>query len=92
MGEVTAYWKAQKILETSVPSVEHGVTRWTWRKPADFPDGVVLKSRLTPPPPHGPKTFGLLADGKTLIPDSSGIFRIPFDAQSLELNPADHSH
>src|ERR1700680_4266327 len=42
-GEVAAYFRAQKILETAQPQAANGDRKFTWQVPAPFPHGVVLK-------------------------------------------------
>ncbi|HRU39306.1 MAG TPA: polysaccharide deacetylase family protein, partial [Candidatus Goldiibacteriota bacterium] len=43
MGEVAAYWKAQKIVENADIKFQNDAVEVSWNKPAPFPAGITLK-------------------------------------------------
>jgi peptidoglycan/xylan/chitin deacetylase (PgdA/CDA1 family) len=77
-GEVAAYLKAQRVLQSTQPQVSKGEEKFRWNVPAPFPSGVVLKVKAA--------DIGALhfyQKGRELRPDRRGIYAIAFDAREL---------
>jgi peptidoglycan/xylan/chitin deacetylase (PgdA/CDA1 family) len=82
-GEVAAYLRAQRVLESVEPEIRNGERRFTWNIPAPFPHGVVLK--ITPTAGHA---LHIYQNGLELRADKKGIFSISFDARELVVRGA----
>ena len=76
-GEVAAYWKAQKILESAEVVKEDNNYYLKWEKPEVFPDGVVVKIAVYD------KKYIIFQDGRELEPVSPGVYPVLFDDESL---------
>lgn len=79
MGEVGAYWKAQKTLEENVPKREATKTTWIWNKLRLLPNGVTLKAQVTG------KNFKVSQNGKELQPISNSLYLVSFDEKELAI-------
>jgi sialate O-acetylesterase len=78
-GEIGAYWKAQKAVEAAVPVKKSGKYMITWKKPVPFPAGVSLKVRVEE------EGSIITQAGKIIEPDSTGVYRVLFDAGELTI-------
>jgi len=81
-GEVAAYLRAQRILESAKPDIRNGEQRFTWEVPALFPSGVVLKMRLAGQLLH------VYQRGRELRADRQHIYSVAFDARELVMRGA----
>jgi peptidoglycan/xylan/chitin deacetylase (PgdA/CDA1 family) len=77
-GEVAAYFRAQKVLEATVPQAVGGGQKFTWQIPAPFPRGVVLKVAV-----NGSKQAHLYQAGRELRPNKDGAYSVAFDSREL---------
>ena len=76
-GEIGGYWRAQRIVEKAVSNTIGAKTRWSWERPAVFPDGVVLKMKID-------GKVNVTQNGKSVIP-VNGLYSISFDAKELTI-------
>lgn len=77
MGEVGAYWKAQKQLEEAKPEQVSTKTTWTWDKPPLFPHGLILKVQIKG------KNIGISQKGKALQSLADSLYAVHFDEKEL---------
>jgi peptidoglycan/xylan/chitin deacetylase (PgdA/CDA1 family) len=78
LGEVAAYFRAQKIVEAVQPQVVNGETKFTWQVPAPFPHGVVLKVAVNASVrPH------FYQAGHQLRRSKDGSYSLAFDSREL---------
>jgi hypothetical protein len=76
---VGAYWRAQKLLAASPPSVAGATTTWSWALPPHFPPGKYLRVKVD---------GGTLSQGgKPLAWDDHGYYEVALDAGALVLGP-----
>jgi len=76
---VGAYWRAQKLFSTLVPTRAGNVTTWTWTLPDHFPAGKFLRVKVD---------GGRLKQGTTaLVWDPHGYYEVALDARVLTLSP-----
>jgi peptidoglycan/xylan/chitin deacetylase (PgdA/CDA1 family) len=76
---IGAYWRAQKVLSTVMPTTSGSDRTWTWTLPANFPPGKYLRVRVE---------GGTLRQGGTpLAWDGHGYYEIALDAGSVTLSP-----
>jgi peptidoglycan/xylan/chitin deacetylase (PgdA/CDA1 family) len=76
---VGAYWRAQKLLAASPPSVAGATTTWSWTLPPHFPPGKHLRVKVD---------GGTLSQrGKPLAWDDHGYYEVALDAGALVLGP-----
>lgn len=76
---IGAYWRAQKLLATTVPTTSGQDRVWTWTLPAHFPPGKFLRVTV------GGGT--LSQKGQPLAWDEHGYYEVSLDAGSLTLTP-----
>ncbi|HYJ08856.1 MAG TPA: polysaccharide deacetylase, partial [Polyangiaceae bacterium] len=76
---VTAYWRAEKLLNGTTPANADGMTTWTWNLPEHFPPGKFLRVRVT--------GGTLEQNGKALVWDPHGYYEVALDAAALTLKP-----
>ncbi len=80
-GTISAYWRAQKMVESAKQrSISNG-TEYSWQVHSVFPEGINLKVELE----DGIGKFELIQNGERLKEDSNGIYSISFNAGSLEI-------
>jgi peptidoglycan/xylan/chitin deacetylase (PgdA/CDA1 family) len=77
-GEVAAYFRAQKIVESVQPQVANGETKFTWQVPTPFPHGVVLKVAA-----NGSTRARLYQAGHELRRSKDGSYSVAFDSREL---------
>jgi len=77
-GEVAAYFRAQRVLEATMPQVSGRDQKFTWQVPTPFPQGVVLKVAV-----NGPKSVRLYQAGHELRPNKDGVYSVAFDSREL---------
>jgi len=76
---VGAYWRAQKMLSSVVPTTSGGQTTYSWTLPAHFPPGSYLRVKVD---------GGTLKQaGKDLAWNDHGYYEVALDAGSLTLSP-----
>jgi peptidoglycan/xylan/chitin deacetylase (PgdA/CDA1 family) len=82
LGEVCAYWRAQKTLEAAEPQRDGDRTVIRWGKIPHFPAGVTLKLDI--------QGTGLRVSqgGKEVKPAAGGVYPVSFDAGELTLDHA----
>jgi peptidoglycan/xylan/chitin deacetylase (PgdA/CDA1 family) len=73
IGEVAAYWKAQKIVESAQQVEKDGVIKLTWEKPVPFPKGVMLKVKIAR------NDMVIRQKGIPVPQKGEGIFTVSFD-------------
>jgi hypothetical protein len=80
VADIGAYWRAQKVFSTLTPTAAGAAKTWTWKLPAHFPPGKVLRVRVD---------GGTLTQpgGRTLTWDDHGYYEVALDAGSLTLSP-----
>jgi hypothetical protein len=76
-GEVSAYWKAQKIIESAKIIKKEGKYIIKWKKPELFPPGVLLKIKVND------KVSKIIHAEKIIQPDSQSVFTISFDLSEM---------
>ncbi len=81
-GEVAAYLRAQRILESTEPLVSSGEQKFTWDVSAPFPSGVVLKIKISR---SGLRVY---QNGRELRASKTGIYSVAFDARELVVRGA----
>ncbi len=86
MGQVAAYWRAQKILEATPPREKDGAVLWTWKKDPKLPKRLVLKARIETPPGEN-RAWIVTQKNKPIQPDASGVFPIRWDDGEVTLTP-----
>jgi len=77
-GEVAAYFRAQKIVESAKPQVVNGETKFGWQIPTPFPHGVVLKVAV-----NGSTRARLYQAGHELRHSKDGTYSVAFDSREL---------
>ena len=77
-GEVAAYFRAQKILETAPPQPAGGEKKFAWQVPTPFRPGVVLKVVV-----EGSSHAHLFQAGHELRRNKDGSYPVAFDAREL---------
>ncbi len=77
-GEVAAYFRAQKTVETVQPQVSKGENKFTWQVPTPFPHGVVLKVALS-----GSTHARIYQGGHELHRNHEGTYSVSFDSREL---------
>lgn len=82
-GEVAAYLRAQRIVETSQPLVSNGEEKFRWDVPTPFPSGIVLKIKLA-----GKAPLHAYQNGHELRANRTGIYSVAFDARELVVRGA----
>jgi len=82
-GEVAAYLRAQKVLESANPEQNGHERKFTWVPPSPFPRGVFLRVRPVPP---GRERF--YQNGRELHRDDKGEYRVSFDQHELTVRGA----
>jgi hypothetical protein len=76
---VGAYWRAQKLLSSVVPTQSGSDLIYRWTLPAHFPSGKYLRVKVT--------GGTLKQNGQVLNWDSHGYYEISLDAGSLTVSP-----
>jgi peptidoglycan/xylan/chitin deacetylase (PgdA/CDA1 family) len=77
--DVAAYWRGQKLLSETRPTVTGTSTTWSWTLPPHFPSGKVLRVRVD---------GGTLSqNGRPLPWSGHGYYELALDAGSLTLSP-----
>jgi peptidoglycan/xylan/chitin deacetylase (PgdA/CDA1 family) len=76
-GEVAAYFRAQKIVETAQPQAAKSEATFTWQIPAPFPHGVMLKVAARG---SGARLFQA---GHELHRNKDGVYSVSFDSREL---------
>jgi peptidoglycan/xylan/chitin deacetylase (PgdA/CDA1 family) len=78
-GEVGAYWRGQKTLESAIPDKPSDHLELSWKNPDHFPKGVQVKVLI--------QGAGLLVSqkGQELKPISKGTYLVSLDAAELTL-------
>lgn len=79
IGEVGAYWKAQKQLEDSKPKQVATRTTWNWDKPSLFPHGLILKVQIKG------KNVKVSQNGKELKSLADSLYAVYFDEKELTI-------
>jgi peptidoglycan/xylan/chitin deacetylase (PgdA/CDA1 family) len=79
MMNVGAYWRAQKLLSSVVPTAVGSTQTWTWTLPPHFPSGRSLRVTV------GGGT--LTQNGNALSWDAHGYYELALDAGALTLSP-----
>ncbi len=79
MVHVGAYWRAQKAVSESTPTVSGDQTTWQWTLPEHFPPGLCLRATVD--------GGTLTQNGKALAWDDHGYYSIALDAGSVTLSP-----
>ncbi len=79
MGEVAAYWKAQKIVENADIKFQNDAVEVSWNKPAPFPAGITLKIAVDTGDPV------IIQNGNTITASTPGVYEISFDAGEMQI-------
>lgn len=82
-GEISAYLRAQRILENTQPQVSNDEQKFRWDVPTPFPSGVVLKIRLA-----DRRASHAYQNGRELRANKTGVYSIAFDARELVVRGA----
>jgi peptidoglycan/xylan/chitin deacetylase (PgdA/CDA1 family) len=77
--EIGAYWRAQKLLSSVIPTSADGTTTWSWVLPDHFPPNRFLRVRID--------GGTLTQSGVPLAWDDHGYYEVSLDAGSLTLAP-----
>jgi hypothetical protein len=83
--EVGSYFRAQKILEKSVPQISGSQEIWTWDVPDHFPLNVTLKLRVQPASKDTLKKVEILQGNHPIAPDEKGFYPIDFAQKRVTL-------
>jgi hypothetical protein len=76
---IGAYWRAQKLLSTTIPTTSGGSTSYSWTLPPHFPPNKYLRITVT---------GGTVSQkGNTLAWNGHGYYEISLDAASLTIAP-----
>jgi peptidoglycan/xylan/chitin deacetylase (PgdA/CDA1 family) len=79
LRDVAAYWRGQKLLSETRPTVTGTSTTWTWTLPPHFPSGKVLRATVS---------GGTLSQsGRPLPWNGHGYYELALDAGALTLSP-----
>jgi len=79
-GEIAAYWKAQKILESAEVIKENNNYYLKWKKPDIFPGGVIVKIKV-----NSGKHI-IFHKGNELKQITPGVYDVSFDAETIEFS------
>lgn len=77
---VSGYWRAQKVFESTKPSATSNGNIYNWEVPSFFPQDINIKAKMA----NG-TDYQIVQSGKTLVPDSNGVYTISFNTGSLEV-------